>query len=217
VTAADSTTHSGLFVVLEGGEGAGKSTQAQLLADQVRQRGIECVTTREPGGTAVGAAIRALLLDPATGALDDRTEALLYAADRAEHVASVIRPALQRSAVVISDRFVDSSLAYQGAGRALEQEQVRELSAWATGGLLPDLTVVLDVDPEVGLQRFSGADRLEGESLEFHRRVRAAFLALADAEPERYLVIDAVQDQALIAATIAERLARMLGEVRQGA
>jgi dTMP kinase len=158
-----------------------------------------------------------LLLDPATGALDDRTEALLYAADRAEHVASVIRPALQRSAVVISDRFVDSSLAYQGAGRALEQEQVRELSAWATGGLLPDLTVVLDVDPEVGLQRFSGADRLEGESLEFHRRVRAAFLALADAQPDRYLVIDAVQDQALIAATIAERVVRMLGEVRQGA
>jgi dTMP kinase len=201
---------SGLFVVFEGGEGAGKTTQIAVLADRFRSSGHEVVTTREPGGSAVGASIRSLLLDPATGALDDRTEALLYAADRAEHVATVIRPALARGAVVISDRYLDSSLAYQGAGRSLSRDEVASLSSWATQQLVPHLTLVLDIDPEVGLSRFKGADRLEAESIDFHHRVRQAFLDLAAAEPARYAVIDAALPPDDVAARIAQAVDAVL-------
>jgi len=181
----------GFFVAFEGGEGAGKSTQVRLLAEALGAQGLDVVTTREPGGTPSGAAIRAIVLDPATGQLTPRAEALLYAADRAHHVATVIRPALARGAVVISDRYVDSSLAYQGAGRTLDQAEVAQLSVWATEGLVPDFTVLLDLDPEVGLARAGDPDRLEAEPVDFHRRVRAGFLNLARAEPRRYVVIDA--------------------------
>lgn len=186
-------THAGLFVVFEGGEGAGKSTQVQLLAAELTARGHEVVCTREPGATEVGARIRALLLDPATS-LSSRAEALLYAADRAQHVSTVVRPALTRGAVVLSDRYVDSSLAYQGAGRELDADEVADLSRWATEGLVPKLTVLLDVEPGLGLGRATGEpDRIEQESLGFHRAVRQGFLELAAAEPGRYLVLPAAQ------------------------
>jgi len=184
----------GYFFALEGGEGTGKTTQLRILADDLAERGLEVVVTHEPGDTPVGRHLRDLLLDPATS-ITSQTETLLYAADRAEHVAHVIAPALARGAVVISDRYLDSSIAYQGFGRGLDIEQVTGMSLWATGGLLPDLTLVLDLDPEDGLRRARGrngrADRLEGEALEFHRRVRAGFLTLAEAAPARYAVIDA--------------------------
>jgi dTMP kinase len=205
-----SPSHRGLFLVFEGGEGVGKSTQAARLQAFCEQRGNAVVRTREPGGTTVGAAIRALLLDPATGTLDDRTEALLYAADRAEHVATLIAPALQRGDVVISDRYIDSSLAYQGAGRSLAVDEVATLSAWATGGLLPDLTILLDLDPEQGLSRFAGADRLEAEGLAFHRRVRQAFLALVERDPDRYLVIDASAPADEVEGLIGEHVGSLL-------
>jgi len=185
-------TSTGLFVAFEGGEGAGKSTQVTSLAKALADRGLEAVTTFEPGDTAVGRRLREILLGHDTGALDPRTEALLYAADRAEHVAQVIRPALDRGAVCITDRYIDSSLAYQGAGRTLDASEVEGLSRWATGGLQPHLTVLLDIDPEIGLGRSSDpADRLEAEPLAFHRRVRDEFLQLSRREPSRYLVLDA--------------------------
>ena len=175
-------TSTGLFIAFEGGEGAGKSTQGKLLAKALGRRGLETVTTFEPGDTAVGRRLREILLGHDTGALDPRTEALLYAADRAEHVARVVRPALERGAVCISDRYIDSSLAYQGAGRTLDPSDVERISLWATSGLWPDLTVLLDIDPEVGLTRFSTpADRLEAEPLAFHQRVREQFLDLSAA------------------------------------
>jgi len=181
----------GLFVAFEGGEGTGKSTQAVLLADALRAKGYDVVVTFEPGATPVGRRLREVLLDKANTAMSPRTEALLYAADRAQHVSEVIRPALSRGAVVITDRYVDSSLAYQGAGRLLDEHEVRRLSRWATGGLLPDLTVVLDVDPVVGLTRATGpGDRIETEALHFHERVRTRFLELARRGRGRYLVID---------------------------
>jgi dTMP kinase len=205
----------GLFVVFEGGEGAGKSTQAVKLAAWLRvEGGRECVLTREPGATPVGARIRGILLDKSSEGLAPRAEALLYAADRAHHVASVIRPALARGEVLISDRYVDSSLAYQGAGRALRADEVAWLSSWATGGLVPDLVVLLDVDPAVGLGRVSErgeADRLEAEAVTFHRRVRASFLDLAARDPQRYLVLDAAGDPDAIAGEVRRRVTGLLG------
>ncbi|HBW20358.1 MAG TPA: dTMP kinase [Actinobacteria bacterium] len=184
----------GLLLVLEGGEGAGKSTQARLLAIWLRDQGFDVVTTHEPGATKIGMRLRALLLDTAHTGLAPNAEALMYAADRAEHVTSVLRPALERGAIVVCDRYVDSSLAYQGAGRQLPQAEIAELNNWATGGLLPDLTILLDLPPAAGLgRRASSADRLEAEPTEFHERVRAGFLALARAEPGRYLVLDATR------------------------
>jgi len=184
----------GLLLVLEGGEGAGKSTQARLLAIWLRDQGFDVVTTHEPGATKIGMRLRALLLDTAHTGLAPNAEALMYAADRAEHVTSVLRPALERGAIVVCDRYVDSSLAYQGAGRQLPQAEIAELNNWATGGLLPDLTILLDLPPAAGLgRRASSADRLEAEPTEFHERVRAGFLALARAEPDRYLVLDATR------------------------
>lgn len=193
-----------MFIAFEGGEGAGKSTQEQRLADHLVARGYEVVRTREPGGTPAGEAIREIVLSPAYDGLDDRAEALLFAASRGEHVARVIRPALQRGAVVVCDRYLDSSVAYQGAGRNLGMDAVRELSLWATNALLPDLTVVLDIDPEIGLARLDSRDRLEAQPLDYHRRVRQAFLDLAAADPSRYVVIDATQDPDVMAAQIRE-------------
>jgi dTMP kinase len=201
---------AGCFVVFEGGEGAGKSTQVRLLAEWFARRDTDVVVTREPGATAVGAAIRQTVLDPATQ-LSPQAEALLYAADRADHVAQVIRPALRRGAVVLCDRFVDSSLAYQGVGRDLGIDEVSRFSAFATGGLVPDLTVVLDIPPEVGLARCgTQRDRLEGEPLAFHAAVRKAFLDLAARQPARYVVVDATLPAEQIAAVIRRRLAAVL-------
>jgi dTMP kinase len=184
-----------VFIAFEGGEGAGKSTQVRMLQDWLTSLGRTVHVTFEPGGTDIGRSLREILLGHATGALAPRTEALLYAADRAEHVATVIRPHLDSGDVVITDRYIDSSLAYQGAGRALTVSEVAELSHWATDHLIPDLTVVLDIDPAVGLRRFDGpADRLEAEPLNFHQRVRQQFLDLAAAEPERYAVLDATKE-----------------------
>jgi dTMP kinase len=202
----------GYFIAFEGGEGAGKSTQEGLLAQSLVERGHAVVRTREPGGTAAGEQIRHVLLSPEFEGLDPRAEALLFAASRGEHVARVIRPALERGDVVICDRYIDSSIAYQGYGRDLGPSRVRDLSMWATGDLLPDLTVVLDVDPEVGLARFAQRDRLEAEPLEYHRSVRAGFLALAAAEPGRYLVLDARADVGEIAAAILQRVLAGLGD-----
>lgn len=187
--------HPGCFLVVEGGEGAGKSTQVALLREWLTGLGHEVVVTREPGGTPVGEKLRALLLDPASGRLGSRAEALLYAADRAEHVERVIEPALRRGAVVLSDRYADSSLAYQGAGRELDHDTIGKLSRWATRGLVPDLTVLLDLPAEEGLRRARGrardSDRMEAETVAFHERVREGFLRLARAEPARYLRVDA--------------------------
>jgi dTMP kinase len=202
---------NGFFVALEGGEGAGKSTQADLLGAWLRDKGHEVVLTREPGATRLGKRLRDVLLSPVTGDLAPRAEALLYAADRAEHVASVIRPALDRGAVVVTDRYADSSIAYQGAGRVLPPDEIARLCKWATDGLQPDLTVLLDVEPHVGLNRAAAEpDRLEAEPLEFHERVRAEFLRLADYYPERYLVVDASRDPEVVFAAIRERLDGLL-------
>lgn len=206
---------SGMFIVFEGGEGAGKSTQVTRLADALKAEGRDVVVTREPGATDIGARIRGLVLDrDKTEAPSPRAEALLYAADRAHHVATVVRPALTRGAVVISDRYVDSSLAYQGAGRTLPVQEVSWLSAWATGGLKPDLVVLLDVDPGVGLTRVDsrgvGTDRLESESRAFHERVRYAFLDLAASDPKRYLVLDASRPVDEIADAVVQRISGLL-------
>jgi dTMP kinase len=200
----------GVFVCLEGGEGSGKSTQARLLADWLAERGRTAVLTREPGDTPVGAELRRIVLSPETGALAHRTEALLYAADKAEHVETVVLPALERGEVVVTDRYVDSTLAYQGAGRDLDVAEVEAVARWATGGLRPHLTVVLDLDPEQGHARFEGRDRIEGEPLEFFVRVRQAFLDMAAADPEHYLVVDARADREEIAALVRARLEPLL-------
>ncbi len=184
-------TDVGVFVCFEGGEGSGKSTQSRLLSAWLHEQGYVVRATFEPGDTPVGADLRRIVLSPQTGALADRTEALLYAADKAEHVEVVLAPALARGEVVVCDRYVDSTLAYQGAGRALAPAEVEEVARWATGDLRPHLTVVLDLEPSAGLGRFEGRDRIEGESLDFHQRVRAAFVEMARADPEHYLVLDA--------------------------
>jgi len=201
----------GLFLSFEGGEGTGKTTQARLIAIWLREQGFEVVTTHEPGATKVGMRLRALLLDTAHTGMSPHAEALMYAADRAEHVASVIEPALARGAVVITDRYIDSSLAYQGAGRGLLTAEIAKLNSWATGGRMPDLTILLDMPPEAGLgRRTRSADRLEAEPPEFHRRVRAGFLALARAEPSRYLVVDASQPVEQVTQEIKDRIREIL-------
>nr|GLJ86997.1 hypothetical protein GCM10017588_57400 [Microbispora rosea subsp. aerata] len=201
----------GLFIAFEGGEGSGKTTQSRLLAIWLRDQGYDVVQTREPGSTKVGMRLRAILLDAAHQGLSPRAEAMLYAADRAEHVEKVIRPALRRGSTVISDRYVDSSLAYQGAGRSLDPEDVARINRWATGGLVPDLTVLIDVPPAVGLQRMaSPADRIEAEPLEFHERVRREFRALAAADPDRYLVVDGTLDQREVTRLIQDRVREIL-------
>lgn len=205
---------TGVFIALEGGEGAGKSTHANLLERWLSAAGHDVVLTREPGGTAVGAALRAILLDPDTGALSPRTEALVYAADRAEHLDALIRPALTVGSVVITDRYVDSTLAYQGAGRSLPTADLEQLAQIATGGLRPHLTVVLDIDPVDGLARAGEPDRIEAEPLDFHQRVRERFLALARANPDRYLVVAATGDVDAIHATIRAAVEPLLPAAR---
>ena len=205
-------THTGVFVCFEGGEGAGKSTQSRALAGWLEDQGYRVRLTFEPGDTAVGKQLRGIVLDPATGDLSPRTEALLYAADKAEHVDTLVLPALRRGEVVVTDRYVDSSLAYQGAGRVLDLADVTRLQRWATGDLRPHLTVVLDVAPAQGLGRFTGRDRIEAESEEFHERARQAFLDLAAADPDHYLVVDARLPVDEISRAVRERVAPLLGQ-----
>ena len=201
----------GAFVVFEGGEGAGKSTQCRLLADALAARGHEVVVTREPGGTPIGEAIREVLLGAGSEGMAARTEALLFAAARAEHAAALIRPAVQRGAVVISDRYLDSSVAYQGAARGLGEQQIAELSLWATQGLVPDLTVLLDVDPDLGLGRAGDANRMEAEPEEFHHGVRESFRRRASAAADRYLVLAAAQPREEIADAVLSAVLGRLG------
>ncbi|MEU2874696.1 dTMP kinase [Streptomyces olivoreticuli] len=208
---AQAPSGTGFFIAFEGGDGAGKSTQVQAVADWIRAKGHEVVVTREPGATAIGKRLRAILLDVGSAGLSDRAEALLYAADRAEHVASVVRPALERGAVVITDRYIDSSVAYQGAGRDLSPTEIARISRWATDGLVPHLTVLLDVSPETARERFTEApDRLESEPAEFHQRVRTGFLTLAAADPARYLVVDAGQEPEAVSTVVRHRLDEVL-------
>jgi dTMP kinase len=183
----------GIFIAFEGGEGTGKSTQSKMLKKWLEQEGEEVVLSREPGGTDLGQGLRKILLGHETGAISPRAEALLYAADRAHHVFSVIRPALDRGDVVITDRYFDSSIAYQGAGRVLEPNEVARISRWATESLFPTLTIIIDMPAEVGLGRLKSRDRLEAEPLAFHERVRNEFLQIASMDPERYLIVDGLQ------------------------
>jgi dTMP kinase len=206
---------TGVFVCFEGGEGAGKSTQTRTLEGWLRAQGYSVRLTFEPGDTVVGRRVREIVLDPATGDLSDRTETLLYAADKAEHVETVVLPALERGEVVITDRYVDSSLAYQGAGRVLDLAEVERVQRWATRGLRPHLTVVLDLEPEQGLGRFAERDRIEAESVEFHVRVRNAFLEMAAADPDHYLVVDARRPVEEIADEVRGRVEPLLGQAKK--
>lgn len=200
------TGDPGLFVAFEGGDGAGKSTQSRLLGAALEALGREVVLTREPGGTELGAAIRQVLLHGEHVA--PRAEALLFAADRAHHVATLVRPALERGAVVLTDRYMDSSIAYQGVARALSHEDVRGISVWATEGLLPDLTVLLDVSAEQGRARRAGVhDRLEREADDFHEAVRRGYLRLAEQDPGRYVVLDATEDPTTLHTAVCRELA----------
>jgi dTMP kinase len=205
----------GLFVAFEGGDGAGKSTQVGALCRALEAEGVPVVRTREPGGTPVGEKLRALVLEHGQGEIDARTEALLFAASRAAHVQQVILPALRRGDVVVCDRYIDSSVAYQGAGRGRGALDVEDLNLWAVGGLRPDLTVLLDVEPQEGRNRRTAGDapedRMESEPDDFHARIRGAFLEAADRDPARYLVLPAaspVDDLARhVLAAVRERLA----------
>lgn len=204
---------TGCFIVFEGGDGVGKSTQMRALVDSLTTRGHEVVSTHEPGGTTVGLAIRRILLDPTTGDLDARAEALLYAADKAHHLYQVVRPALARGAVVISDRYVDSMLAYQGAGRRLNLGEVEKIARWATGDLRPDLTVLLDMPHADAVGKIADQDRLEQAGDDFHAAVRRHFLELARADPERYLVLPARDSRASLARRILGRVLEVVGDV----
>ena len=206
-----STTTPGLFVVFEGGDGVGKSTQVVELVSRLRNRRIEPVVTRQPGGTPIGEKLRELLLDPGHPELTARTEALVYAADKAQHVEEVILPALARGDVVVCDRYVDSMIAYQGAGRVLDLTEVEQVAHWATGGLRPDLTVLLDIDPAEAVANIRKQDRLEAAGLDFHRRAREHFLRLADEDPGRYLVLGARESRESIAERVAEKVFALLG------
>jgi dTMP kinase len=209
--------HNGRFIALEGGEGAGKSTQADRLADWLREQGHQVLVTREPGDTALGQQLRRLLLDP-TVAVTAETEALLYAADRSEHVALVVRPALDRGDIVITDRYVDSSVAYQGFGRGLDPETISRISRWATSELLPDLTVLLDLPVDDGMARARArgratgleTDRMEAETREFHERIRKGFLQLVAEDSPRYALVNAAQEQDQVAADVRAAVERVL-------
>lgn len=202
----------GMFISFEGPEGAGKTTQSKLLAEFLRARGIECVLTREPGGTEVSREIRRILLDPANKAMTHKTELLLYAADRAQHVDELIRPNLEAGRFVLCDRFVDSTIAYQGRGRGLDMDLIRELTRIVTAGLSPDVTFLVDLSPEDGMARVvkrasaeateGGKDRMEGEAFDFHNRLREGFLEIARAEPARVRVVDGARPVEAIRAEI---------------
>ena len=180
------------FIAFEGGEGSGKSTQVERLATSLRATGRTVTVTREPGGSPRAEQIRSLILADGSADLDARCEALLFAAARADHITHTVRPALERGHIVLTDRYLDSSVAYQGVARGLGADRIRDLSLWATDHTVPDLTVVLDIDPRVGLARAQDANRLESEPLGFHDDVRQAFLDFAAAAPHRYTVISAV-------------------------
>jgi dTMP kinase len=204
---------AGLFITLEGGDGSGKSTQIAYLREWCEARGREVIQSFEPGGTEFGKEIREIVLH-SRGHITPRSEALLYAADRAHNIATVVRPAMERGAVVLQDRYLDSSVAYQGAGRVLDASEIRDLSLWATEGLKPHVTILLDLDPEVSRDRLTAEnkpfDRLESEALDFHIRVRQSYLDIAAAEPERFLVIDATLPREDIRDRIFERLGALL-------
>lgn len=198
----------GLFVTLEGGDGAGKTTQAAHIAEHLMSLRHEVLRTREPGGTELGVQIRSILLD-SKGFIEPRAEALLFAADRAHHISTLVEPALAAGTCVVQDRYIDSSVAYQGAGRALDPELIRKLSLWAAGDLLPDLTVLLDLEPEVAAARAASngkPDRIESEANEFRVRLRQEFLNIAARETERFLIVDASLPEEAIKQIIAERL-----------
>ena len=199
----------GIFIAFEGGEGIGKSTQSQLLKQWLEQEGETVVLSREPGGTDLGIEIRRILLSHSTGEISPRAEALLYAADRAHHVFSVIRPALANGDVVISDRYFDSSIAYQGAGRVLEPGEVARISRWATESLFPTLTIIIDLPAEIGLGRIKSKDRLESQPIDFHERVRQEFLQLALLDPERYYIVDGNQPIEAIHTSIISRVSEI--------
>lgn len=204
---------AGLFITLEGGDGSGKSTQSALLAEWLEGQGKTVVLSREPGGTDLGDEIREMVLHR-RGHITARAEALLYAADRAQHIATKIRPALERGDIVLQDRYLDSSIAYQGAGRVLDPGEIRALSLWAAEDLLPDLTILLDLDESLGRDRLKNRtkyDRLEDEEADFHARVRSAYLQLAAAEPDRFLVVPATDSVESISAQIRERVSALLG------
>lgn len=202
---------SGMFITFEGGDQAGKSTQIRLLAERLKAAGYDVVATFEPGEGETGAALRHLIQH--AGDIAPRTEALLYAADRAEHAETFIRPALQRGAIVLCDRYLDSSIAYQGAARALGRSEIRDLSLWATSNLLPELTFLIDLDPQTASARRTGTpDRLEREPLAFHQRVREEFLTLAKNEPRRFVVIDGRESIETIHAQIWAAVAAKLQE-----
>jgi dTMP kinase len=204
---------AGAFVVFEGGDGVGKTTQVELCCQWLADQGYEVVRTFEPGDTPVGAAVRQIVLDPATGEMSPRAEALLYAADKAQHLFAVVRPALARGAVVVCDRYVDSMLAYQGAGRVLDSAEVEQVARWATENLRPHLTVLLDTEPGQAVYAKADPDRLEAAGEVFHEAVRRSFLELAQQEPEHYLVLDARSSREAIAAQVRERLAPLLSAV----
>jgi dTMP kinase len=204
---------AGLFITFEGGDGTGKSTQVRLLTQWLAEQGRAVVSTREPGGTEVGTALREIVLHH-RGEVDPRAEALLYAADRAQHIGTLVRPALERGDVVVQDRYIDSSVAYQGAGRVLDAAEIKRISLWATGDLIPDLTLLLDLPGDVARERLAKEqktfDRLENEHDDFHERVRDGFLQLAADEPDRFLVVDATQEIDQIAHVIRDRVAALL-------
>jgi len=195
-----------VFITFEGGEGSGKSTQTKLLKDWLEKNNEKVLLTREPGGTPLGNQLRDILLDNKTGNISPRAEALMYAADRANHVYTMIRPALEKGEVVISDRFFDSSVAYQGAGRVLSPAEVARISRWATESLTPTLTIIMDLPAEIGLARLQSTDRLESEPLAFHERVRHEYLNLAYQDPERFLLVDATLSIEQIHQVIIERV-----------
>lgn len=201
---------SGLFVVFEGGDSVGKTTQVELLGRWLDGQGIANVVTRQPGGTEVGAELRRLVLDPAFGDVSPRAEALMYAADKAQHVHELIAPALERGEVVVSDRYVLSMIAYQGAGRELAMADIEHIGWWAVGGLRPDLTVLLDADPDSAVATIADKDRLEQAGIDLHHRARGFFLDQAAADPEHFLVINARGPIEEIAAAVRERVASLL-------
>ncbi|WP_425862608.1 dTMP kinase [Arthrobacter sp. TWP1-1] len=210
-----SAQQPGLFIAFEGGDGAGKSTQAALLTQAMSDAGRTVLRTREPGGTPVGEKLRSLVLEHGQGEIDAKTEALIFAAARAAHATQVIAPAVARGEIVISDRYADSSIAYQGAGRGLGTEAIVKLNDWATSGLWPDLTVLLDVSPAEGRERRTAGDaaedRMESEPDDFHATIRAAFLELAQANPQRYLVLPADGAVSELAQVIRDRINALLG------
>ncbi len=203
----------GLFITFEGGDGVGKSTQMNLLSAYLESRGHAVTVTREPGGTPLGAQIRELVLH-SRDHIAPRAEALLYAADRAQNVETIVRPALERGDIVLQDRYFDSSVAYQGSGRVLGADEIKRISLWAAGDLVPDLTILLDLDESVAAARLVAQDkpfdRFESEKAEFHLKVRTAFLGLAADEPDRFLVIDASQPIDVISEAIVTRLSPLL-------